>query len=148
MPPHGHLKELDDATLAGLMTYLRRSWGNKADPVSVEAVAAIRAASAGRSQPWTVAELEAVAVDRGFERFEGEFAVSFVTLTFEEKADGLYVNVPMYGAGKMEQVNATTFTASGGGESGKIEFVVEPNGAVNSLILHRKGEKIRVQRKP
>jgi mono/diheme cytochrome c family protein len=148
MPPHGHLKELDDATLAGLMTYLRRSWGNKADPVSVEAVAAIRAASAGRSQPWTVAELEAVAVDRGFERFEGEFAVSFVTLTFEEKPDGLYVSVPMYGAGKMEQVNATTFTASGGGESGKIEFVVEPNGAVNSLILHRKGEKIRVQRKP
>jgi mono/diheme cytochrome c family protein len=148
MPPHGHLKELDDTTLAGLMTYLRRSWGNKADPVSVETVAAIRAASADRSQPWTVGELEAVAVDRGFERFEGEFAISFVTLTFEEKPDGLYVSVPMYGAGKMEQVNATTFMASGGGESGKIEFVVEPNGAVNSLVLHRKGEKIRVQRKP
>ena len=29
MPPHGHLPELDDATLAGLMTYLRRSWGNQ-----------------------------------------------------------------------------------------------------------------------
>lgn len=147
MPPHGHLKELDDATLAGLMTYMRRNWGNKADPVSVETVTAIRAASAGRSQPWTVAELEAVAVDRGFKRFEGEFAVSFVTLTFEEKPDGLYVNVPMYGAAKMEQLNATTFKAAGGGQSGKIEFVVEPNGDVNALILHREGEKIRVQRK-
>lgn len=147
MPPHGHLKELDDATLAGLMTYMRRNWGNKADPVSVETVAAIRAASAGRSQPWTVAELETVAVDRGYKRFEGEFAVSFVTLTFEEKPDGLYVNVPMYGAAKMEQLNATTFKAAGGGQSGKIEFVVEPNGDVNTLILHREGEKIRVQRK-
>jgi mono/diheme cytochrome c family protein/glucose/arabinose dehydrogenase len=148
MPPHGHLKELDDITLAGLMTYMRRNWGNKADPVSVETVAAIRAASADRSQPWTVAELEAVAVDRGFKRFEGEFVLSFITLTFEEKPDGLYISVPMYGGGKMEQVNATTFTAQGGGESGKIEFVVEPNGVVNSLILHRKGEKIRAQRKP
>jgi mono/diheme cytochrome c family protein len=148
MPPHGHLKELDDTTLAGLMTYLRRSWGNTAPPVSVETVAAIRAASADRSQPWTVAELEAVAVDRGFKRFEGEFVLSFITLTFEEKPDGLYINVPMYGGGKMEQVNATTFTANGGGESGKIEFLVEPNGVVNSLVLHRKGEKIRAQRKP
>lgn len=147
MPPHGQRSDLDDTTLAGLMTYLRRSWGNKADPVSVETVAAIRAATADRRQLWTATELEAVPVDRGFERFEGEFAISFVTLTFEEKADGLYINVPMYGTGKMEQVNATTFTATGGGESGKIEFVVEADGAVNSLILHRKGEKIRVQRK-
>lgn len=147
MPPHGHISELDDTTLAGLMTYLRRSWGNKADPVSIEAVSAIRAASAERSKPWTVEELEAVPVDRGFKRFEGEFAVSFVTLTFEEKPDGLHISVPVYGSGKMEQLNATTFTATGGGESGKIEFIVEPDGAVNSLVLHRKGEKIRVQRK-
>ena len=58
MPPHGHLETLDDETLAGLMTYLRRSWGNKADPVSVESAAAIRAATAERTFPWTVLELE------------------------------------------------------------------------------------------
>ena len=141
------MSHLDDTALAGLMTYIRRSWGNKADPVSAEAVTAIRAASMERSQPWTIEELEAVPVDRGYKRFEGEFKVSFVTLTFEEKPDGLYVNVPMYGSGKMDEVNATTFTAMGGGESGKIEFVIEPNGEVNSLVLHRKGEKILVQRK-
>jgi mono/diheme cytochrome c family protein len=147
MPPHGHMKELDDTTLAGLMTYLRRSWGNKADAVSPEVVSAIRAASADRSQPWTAAELEAVPFDRGFKRFEGEFAISFVTFTFEEKPDGLHVNVPMYGSGKMEDINATTFGAAAGGEDVQIEFVVEADGSVNSLILHRKGEKIRVKRK-
>jgi mono/diheme cytochrome c family protein len=147
MPPHGHMKDLDDTTLAGLMTYLRRSWGNKADTVSVEVVSAIRAASAERSQPWTVEELEAVPVDRGFKRFEGEFAISFVTFTFEEKSDGLYVKVPMYGSGKMEDINPTTFGAAAGGEDVKIQFIIEPDGSVNSLILHRKGEKIRVKRK-
>ncbi len=147
MPPHGHMSGLDDATLAGLMTHMRRSWGNKADAVSVEAVAAIRAASADRSQPWTVEELEAVPFDRGFKRFEGEFSISFVTFTFEEKSDGLHVDVPMYGSGKMEDINATTFGAAAGGEDVEIEFVVEADGSVNSLILHRKGEKIRVKRK-
>ena len=147
MPAHGHMKDLDDATLAGLMTYMRRSWGNRADAVSADLVAAVRAASADRSQPWTVAELEAVPFDRGFKRFEGEFSISFVTFTFEEKADGLYVNVPMYGAGKMETINATTFGAAAGGEDVQIEFVVEADGGVNSLILHRKGEKIQVKRK-
>jgi glucose/arabinose dehydrogenase/mono/diheme cytochrome c family protein len=147
MPPHGHLTELDDLTLAGLMTYLRRSWGHKADPVSVEEVADLRAASVGRGQPWTVAELEAVPYDRGYKRFEGEYAISFVTLTVTEKPDGLYISVPMYGAGKMEALNATTFKAQSAGESAKIEFIVEPDGAVNTMLLHRKGEKIPAQRK-
>ena len=147
MPPHAHMTGLDDATLAGLMTHMRRSWGNKADAVSVEVVAAIRAASADRSQPWTVEELEGVPFDRGFERFEGEFSISFVTFSFVEKPDGLYVDVPMYGSGKMEDINATTFGAAAGDEDVTIEFVVEADGSVNSLILHRKGEKIRVKRK-
>ena len=95
MPPHGHLEELDDATLAGLMTYLRRSWGSKADPVSVEDIAAIREASAGRDRPWTVAELESVPYDRGYSRFVGKYSVSFITMTISEEAEGLHMSVPM-----------------------------------------------------
>jgi glucose/arabinose dehydrogenase/mono/diheme cytochrome c family protein len=147
MPAHGQLAALDDATLAGLMTYLRRSWGNKADPVSAETAAAIRAASAGRTTPWTSAELEAVPYDRGFKRFEGDYTVSFLTLTVAEKPDGLYISAPMYGGGMLQAVNATTFRIDVGGETVKVEFVVEPSGAVNSLLLYRKGEKIPVQRK-
>lgn len=147
MPPHGHLADLDDATLAGLMSYLRRGWGNKAAPVSVETVAAIRAASANRKQPWTVAELEAVPFDRGYARFAGKYSVSFVTLTITEKPHGLYIAAPMYGSAKLEPVDATTFKAQSGGESIKIEFIAEADGAVKSLILHRKGDRIPVTRK-
>jgi mono/diheme cytochrome c family protein len=147
MPPHGHLSELSDATLAGLMTYLRRSWGNTADPVSAAAVADIRTASAGRNQPWTAAELESVPYDRGYERFEGEYAISFVTLTVTEEPNGLHLSVPMYGAGVMEPLSATSFRAAAGGEDVKIEFIVDEDGAVNTLLMHRKGEKIPINRK-
>lgn len=147
MPGHGHLAELDDATLAGLMTYLRRNWGNAAEAVGVEAVARIRAVSAGRTQPWTVAELEAVPYDRGYGRFEGDYGISFVTITVTEKPDGLYISAPLYGGGQLNAMNDTTFNVSAGNESATIEFVVDADGAVNSLLLHRKGETITAQRK-
>ncbi|NQX88866.1 MAG: DUF1080 domain-containing protein [Halioglobus sp.] len=147
MPPHGHRKELDDATLAGLMTYLRRSWGNRADPVSPARVRDIRAASANRKQPWTVASLRAVPFDRGYERFEGEYAISFVTLSFAVKADRLHVSVPMYGGALMEELGPNRFRAAAGGESAEIEFLVESDGAVNALILTRNGQQTRANRK-
>jgi glucose/arabinose dehydrogenase/mono/diheme cytochrome c family protein len=147
MPPHGHLAELNDATLAGLMTYLRRSWGNKADSVSVATTAEIRAASSGRNLPWTVAELSSVPYDRGFDRFLGVYTVSFLKLTVTEEPEGLALEVPMYGSGVMEQLNATTFKAAAGDESVKIEFIVEENGTVNTMLMHRKGEKIPIKRK-
>ena len=54
MPAWKHLK---DEQLAAVATYVRGSWGNTAAPVSVETVAAVRAATSGRTQPWTMAEL-------------------------------------------------------------------------------------------
>jgi hypothetical protein len=147
MPPHGHLPELDDATLAGLMTYMRRSWGNKGDPVSVEDVAAIRAASAARDRPWTAEELQAVPFDRGFKRFVGEYAISFVTLTITEKPEGLHLSVPMYGGGIGQQVSETVFQGSAGGESVKLEFLVEADGSVNKMLVYYNGEKMTARRK-
>lgn len=146
MPPHGHIAALDDATLAGLMTYLRRSWGNKSDPVSVQLATDVRQASAERSTPWTSETLRKVPFDRGFSRFIGEYSVSFLKLTVSEKPEGLHLAVPMYGSGLMTQVSDTIFSASAGGESVKLEFIVAEDGSVNQMIMHRKGEKIPVSR--
>jgi mono/diheme cytochrome c family protein len=55
MPAWKHLK---DDQLAAVATYVRGSWGNTAAPVSVETVAAVRAATSGRTQPWTMADLK------------------------------------------------------------------------------------------
>jgi len=53
---------LDDNQLAGILTYIRRSWENAAPPVGPETIAAIRAGTARRQRAWTAAELSAVHV--------------------------------------------------------------------------------------
>ncbi|NDH28750.1 MAG: cytochrome c, partial [bacterium] len=53
MPPMG----LDDQQLADVLTYVRSAFGNKAAPVKVEEVKAIRASTQGRTAPWTAGEL-------------------------------------------------------------------------------------------
>jgi mono/diheme cytochrome c family protein/glucose/arabinose dehydrogenase len=63
MPPIG--ASLDDDQLASVLTYIRREWGNGADPVTPDAVKAVRAATAARTRPWTDAELKALAAGTG-----------------------------------------------------------------------------------
>ena len=48
---------LDDDQIASVLTYLRREWGHTAAPVDPELVKSIRAATAGRVNPWGWREL-------------------------------------------------------------------------------------------
>ena len=54
MPP---VAGVSDADIADVLTYVRQSFGNQANPVTADQVKAIRAATAGRTAPWTTAEL-------------------------------------------------------------------------------------------
>jgi len=47
----------EDEQIAAILTYVRRAWGNDADPVDAAAVARVRRDTAGRREPWTVEEL-------------------------------------------------------------------------------------------
>ena len=49
-----------DDELAAVMTYIRRAWGNTADPIAPSEIARVRKATAGRTAPWTIAELEGI----------------------------------------------------------------------------------------
>ena len=53
----GHSPILNDERLAGVLTYVRRAWGNHGDAVEPELIASIREQSGDRSAPWTVDEL-------------------------------------------------------------------------------------------
>jgi mono/diheme cytochrome c family protein len=55
MPGFG--AEMDDAQIASLLTYIRRAWGNEAQPVETSAVREVRSATADRQKPWTEEEL-------------------------------------------------------------------------------------------
>jgi mono/diheme cytochrome c family protein len=62
MPPVG--RTLDDDQIAGVLTYIRREWGQTGTPVQPSVVAEVRARTAGRTRPWTDAELQALAAGR------------------------------------------------------------------------------------
>jgi putative membrane-bound dehydrogenase-like protein len=51
------LGSLDDEQIASVLTYLRREWGHTAAPVDPDLVKSIRAATAGRVNPWGWREL-------------------------------------------------------------------------------------------
>ena len=51
---------LSSEELAGVMTYIRNSWGNEAGEVSAELVADVRRSVGRRTSPWTQNELEQV----------------------------------------------------------------------------------------
>jgi mono/diheme cytochrome c family protein len=50
--------QLSDAEIAAVLSYERSSFGNQAPPIASSLVAAERAATAGRTQPWTASELQ------------------------------------------------------------------------------------------
>jgi mono/diheme cytochrome c family protein len=55
MPAWGPV--LTDAEVAGVLTYIRSTWSNDFSPVTESDVTAVRALTAGRTKPWTHAEL-------------------------------------------------------------------------------------------
>jgi mono/diheme cytochrome c family protein len=59
MPPLG--ATLTDEQIAGALTFIRRQWGNAAGPVDPGTVKEVRAATTGRTRPWTNDELLAIA---------------------------------------------------------------------------------------
>lgn len=61
MPGLGASNVLDDEKIAGVLSYIRRAWGNNAELVAPRLVAAIRRETAGRTLPWTAEELGVVA---------------------------------------------------------------------------------------
>lgn len=65
MPPFG--AKLSDKQIAAVLTFERGNpeWGNSAPPISPESVAATRAATKGRIDPWNPAELLTIDTDEG-----------------------------------------------------------------------------------
>jgi mono/diheme cytochrome c family protein len=55
MPPIG--STLTDDQIAGVLTYVRREWGQSGDPVDPATVQTVRAQTATRTRPWTDDEL-------------------------------------------------------------------------------------------
>jgi mono/diheme cytochrome c family protein len=62
MPPVG--SKLTDEQIAGVLTYVRREWGQTGAPVDAGTVKTVRESTAGRRRPWTDGELMKLAGER------------------------------------------------------------------------------------
>ncbi len=63
MPPVGSV--LSDEQVAGVLTYIRREWGQDGSPVDPALVTSVRALTSTRTRPWTNAELQEIARSGG-----------------------------------------------------------------------------------
>ena len=88
-----------------------------------------------------------VPFDRGLDRYVGKYSVSFITITISEQKEGLYMSVPMYGEGILQQVNETLFKGENSGQAIKVEFELSGEGPAEKFILYQGSEKITFKRK-
>ena len=71
MPAWSHF---DDLQIASVLTYVRNSWGNEAEPVAEALVSDVRGFTADRSAAWTAPELEVLVGE--FDDLEAPTAVA------------------------------------------------------------------------
>lgn len=61
MPPWA---QLSDEQIAAVLTYIRSEWGNAAPPITVDYVRKMREATAGRVDPWSQKDLQAIPLEK------------------------------------------------------------------------------------
>jgi mono/diheme cytochrome c family protein/glucose/arabinose dehydrogenase len=141
MPGHGHDPRFTDEALAGLLTHARRAWGHAADPIAPSQVAEVRAAHAGRLEPWRADELLALELPHRLDRYAGRYGLPIVsmTLTIERRADKLFMGVS--GQGGMTELGAQSdgsfATDDPQGGALVLEFEEDEAGAVSGVTLQR-----------
>ena len=82
MPGHALMPDFDDATAAGLLTYLNRAWGHEGRAIEPAFVARTREETRDRIAPWTVEELLKVRVNTHYEQYEGRYGGTEFPLEF------------------------------------------------------------------
>jgi glucose/arabinose dehydrogenase/mono/diheme cytochrome c family protein len=115
MPGHGHDPRFDDASLAGLLTFLRRAWGHADRPVSAESVARVRRETGQRTTGWTTPELLDLPVDHRLDRFAGIYRIPVVGVELVTRRQGGELTLGRRSGGRspMKEITDGVFTAEG-----------------------------------
>jgi len=141
MPGHGGDPRFSDDALAALLTFARRAWGHAGDPIAPGAVAEVRAAHAGRQEPWRAEELLALDVPHRLDRYAGRYGLPIVStaLTLERRADRLFLGVSGQGgmAELAAQSDGTFATDDPSGGLLVLEFEEDEAGAVTGVTMQR-----------
>ncbi len=126
MPGHGHL--MTDATLAGLATHLRRSWGHAARAVDPAFVAALRTAHADRVALWTADALNQEPLNTHYREYAGTYGN--LRITYDGQA--LVLDAGIF-QGPMRETREDHFLYED--RAMAMEFLLDDAGAVTGLRL-------------
>lgn len=116
MPAFGHLT---DEEIAKLVSYVRTSWENEASEVDAALVGEVRAATDGRSGPWSGgAELAALRPDGGAPAGEAEGALGGTDVVDDAAEPGAEPDPPEAGTSEAGASEAATIEPTGSGADG------------------------------
>jgi mono/diheme cytochrome c family protein len=90
-----------DAQIAAVLTYVRHSWGNKAPAVTPDEVKAIREKTKGRTEQWTVADVEKDVAAAGGAPTPGAAAAATASTNSPDQIEKLLKSLP---ADQLKQV--------------------------------------------
>ena len=138
MPGHAADPDLDDETLAGLLTFVRRAWGQRGAAIEPGQVAEVRARSAGRRRLWTVEELLREPVDHVLDRFAGSYRLRALTMSLRvrRQADQLLVAVPGQDEGPLVPDGEGGYRSLGGPPGTRFVFEQDGRGKVSGVTIH------------
>lgn len=135
MPGHAQQLELDNEMLAGLMIYIRRSWGNTGSPVDLELVEEIRRATVDRHAPWTVAELESIPFTSPYSAYTGTYKVDFMDMALSDRGGKLFAK-PSWGEPMaMRHVYQQLYSGSTSRGEVTLDFMLDDAGNVSGVTM-------------
>ncbi len=129
MPGHDQQPDFTDEVAAGLLTYLHRAWGHQGRPIGPEFVRTVRDQAAGRTLPYSAAELAVLPINLHYQDYAGSYAGG---LRFYAEANQLMVE-SVYFNGAMTEVGEDSFFFEP--RPFQVEFVRDPAGAVVAIRL-------------
>ncbi|MEM7218698.1 MAG: c-type cytochrome [Pseudomonadota bacterium] len=132
MPGHRSYPGFDDAVAAGLLTYLRRSWGHSARAIDPPFVQRIRAATADRNALWTAAELNALQLNTHYRLYEGGYGHPARPLRFTYDGAALTIDAGLF-KGPLRELKEDHFLFEP--RNIRLEFVLDDDGRVNGVRL-------------
>lgn len=139
MPGHNNMPGFTDEVASGLLTHLHRAWGHQGRVINPEFVAEIRAQEAGRSDLWTLEELQEVAINTHYREYNGTYGGENFTLKFYYENNQLMVK-SVYFNGIMQEQAEDQFLFQP--RQFSVEFVRGSDGRVRSVRMTDQGTEL------
>ena len=132
MPGHAAMPDFDDATAAGLLTYLNRAWGHAGRAVDTAFIAALRRETEGRTAMWTVEELSTININTHYAKYQGRYGAGDFALEFVYSGRALEVRSGIFnGPLRAQREDVFIFEP----RQLKLEFVANDDGIITGVRM-------------